>query len=136
MAGFKITRAIKNTNNIIPEIRDLTNTTWIFNEEVNVSDLVGAVSANSNRNYNLNFLTDDGKGEFDHVWLETTHGEGETFKYGKGIRLSKYLSVYSSHIGWNRDNQRWRTVEIKGGKDATNRYLIAWFLTNATRIDH
>lgn len=116
------------------QLYDLTGTCWIFNEEVNVSDLVGAVSAYSNRNYNINFITDDDKGEFEHIYLESTHAYGDTFKYGNGLRLSKYISVYDSHSGWNRDNQRWRSIRITGGSDATNKYLIAWLLTNAVRV--
>ena len=116
------------------QLDDLTGTCWIFKDNVNVSDLVGGVSAYSNRNYNINFITDDDKGEFEHIYLESTHAYGDTFKYGNGLRLSKYISVYDSHSGWNQMNQRWRPIRITGGSDATNKYLIAWLLTNAVRV--
>jgi hypothetical protein len=116
------------------QLDDLTGTCWIIKDNVNVSDLVGAVSAYSNRNYNINFITDDDKGEFEHIYLESTHAYGDTFKYGNGLRLSKYISVYDSHSGWNQMNQRWRPIRITGGSDATNKYLIAWLLTNAVRV--
>lgn len=113
---------------------DLTDTVWCFNDNVEVSGLVGAVTAYSNRNFNINFVTDDDKGEFEHLYLENTYANGDTFKYGNGLRLSKYVLAYSSHTGWTSENNRWRVIRITGGNDVTNKYLIAWLLTNATKM--
>ena len=106
-------------------ISDLANTVWVIKTEINTADLL---DSGMTKNYDLSFFCE--KEEFEHLYLENNRSYGPVLKYGNGNRISKYVTAFSNK--WN--NESLRTIEIKGGQDTTNKYLIAWLQDNAIRL--
>lgn len=105
-------------------VTDLTNTKWLFNNDVTLSEF-GVV--NNNTTFDLTFIND-----------------GVTY-YGFEVRnkaeQDNGIRYYDGDHAWWRYNvtngwadSSYKTIEITGGTDATNADLIAGITANATQI--
>ena len=91
---------------------DLTNTTWIFNNNPDM-DVEGGL-------YSINFISNN-----------TSYTEIRFGEIGNYRLLYNSTSAYRSGT-WNNEN--YKTIEINGGTDSTNSTLISWLESNATQI--
>ena len=99
----------------LPELplEDLTGTTWLMPETFVQGSFNGIGYFNFTSN-NKNFTE----------LIETMLGD---LQYSTD---EDAIDVYSQETGWS--DEAYRTIEITGGKDATNRNKIAWLQNNAT----
>ena len=93
-------------------ITDLTNTTWVFNETINISPYVQV---------NISFVS--GEETFEKI---NVYEEDGYLSYDK----SESEEVIAYQVEWQ--NPSYRTIKITGG-DVTNLSLMAWLITNATQ---
>ena len=96
---------------------DLTGTTWVFNNQVNDTDIY--------HRYQINFT--DGNS---YSWTSlATSFDSKTanIQYQDG---KDDTTVYSTS-GWV--SNAYKTISITGGLDASNPALVAWLLQNATK---
>lgn len=94
-------------------ISDLTNTTWVFNDKLNIPNGLS---------YILDFISN------------SSYSSNMRSVVGKKVQLLyDSLIVYSddSVIPWT--NEAYKTIKITGGTDATNPNLITWLQANATK---
>lgn len=100
-------------------VTDLTNTTWLFNDDYLVDVVQGL-------NYSINFISNNET--FTTIKQGTFRFEGDTTS---GL-LYNGTPVYA--YSWSNFNEAYRIIEITGGTDATNSSLISWLTANATQI--
>ncbi len=101
-------------------INDLTNTTWYFNDTLNLIE-AGYYKVS------FTFLRVNGS----YGSLENIKLEANKLWYGKSTVESAFCP-YNSEKGWNLESNR--TITITGGADATNAEFIEWLKANATQI--
>lgn len=92
---------------------DLTNTTWVFNNEI-------STYPSGNTTYYINFTSTN----TNYTQLKLNYNDGK-----KNV-FYDYDSVFYGAM-WLNDN--YKTIEITGGTDSTNTTLIAWLTQNATQ---
>lgn len=119
MATFVPEVTVPNT------VTDLTNTKWLFKDDGQIT--IGTVDVS----YNINFKSNNidyssiriagiaGKPESELVLLY--YGVTSAYRINKKITSNVWI------------DQSYRTIEITGGTDATNRELINWLEYNATK---
>lgn len=95
-------------------ITDLTNTTWLFNDNLS---LINEFS------YSIDFMSDN----INYNYLSYRFREGDVINY---INDNDSILVY--YDGWA--NNSYKTIHITGGTDVTNTDLISWLENNATQI--
>lgn len=99
-------------------ISDLTGTSWVFNEEPDIS---------FDSDYTLTFTSNS-----------TTYNSISTHYAGRGnydlLYEGSYVATVDRNGNYTWDDVAFRTIEITGGTDATNSTLIAWLEANATQI--
>ena len=98
-------------------VADLTNTTWVFNEQC---------FPDSSAGYYINFMSNNVS--FDKLLL--TYGKMPTSNYIHYSQGETQIEVWN-YSGWT--NTAYKTITITGGTDATNTTLIAWLESNATQ---
>ena len=99
-------------------ISDLTGTTWVFNNSLNISDMFS---------YYINFTT-NGEQKTD-LYLEYRYNDYDDY-------VENDEMWYDSNKVYNMGtwyNDAYKTITITGGTDATNPDLIAWLESNATQ---
>lgn len=94
-------------------VSNLTNTTWLIDNELNnwISGYYHVNFTSNNNNYTLLEFDDD---------------------VGYGVLYNDNL-VYSYENNPKWSNQAYRTITITGGTDVTNNNLINWLAANATQ---
>lgn len=102
------------------KVTDLSGTTWVFNEVLNLSDY------GSDSNYTLT-LTIDSTDAID--LFVTSQNLSTSIKVG---RRYMFTAIYdqAQTPAWTRE--AYRTITITGGTDVTNTDLIDWLYANAT----
>lgn len=107
-------------------ITDLTNTTWVFNDEPNIeSDLFVSKS------YQLSFISKNIT--FTNLLYDDNGATNGYLTYGENPRIHAYAYNFDSgySVGWT--DEAYKTITITGGTDATNSTLISWLEANATQ---
>lgn len=106
-------------------ITDLTNTKWLLNSTITISeDINGSV-------FTLNFTSYSG--EYTKLIpsiKSTPTGDAIQVDYGRDRDFVGTPPEYEN--GWSAEE--YRTIEITGGTDTTNTNLISWLEQNATQI--
>lgn len=99
-------------------VTDLTGTKWLINNlpERPSTDFSFSINFSSNNN--------------NYTQLQLKHSA--VLWNDAGI-IYDDLAVYGSFGGWHQ-GEAYRTIEITGGTDVTNRVFIAWLTANATQI--
>ena len=103
-------------------VTDLTNTTWVLN---NVLDVSGGL------NYTINFISSNinftSLSCFPDIRMSLLMYDDVTVGQG----LGEFDTGGPNINTW--DNEAYKTIEITGGTDATNASLISWLEANATQ---
>lgn len=127
-------------------ITNLTNTTWTINNSVpyssysqlnmgtdNILNLNISFTSNNSQYSVLSFYTglDFDDHEYKYLGFAYTNNNQNPYTqvYSIFVNYSNTSTVLSS--SWLNDN--YKTIEITGGTDVTNTYLISWLQNNATQ---
>lgn len=97
---------------------DLTNTTWILNNDLSSATYIGIVYIDFTSNNTT----------FNRIDTDEIESDGLLVYGATNTRITVYNSFNN---GWVE--QAYRTIEITGGTDATNSTLISWLEANATQ---
>lgn len=105
-------------------ITDLTNTTWVFNDEPNIGS-----NLFFGKSYQLSFISNNIT--FTYLLYDNITTE-EYLTYSDGTRINAYGYNFDNgySVGWT--DEAYKTISITGGADATNATLISWLQENAT----
>ena len=109
-------------NNAIQIPSDLTDTTWLLN-----NDLSGAATIGSQGIIYLNFVSNNTT--FNRIDTSEMESDGLLGYWA----TNSYIEVFNS-IGGGWINQAYRTITITGGTDVSNTELINWLIANATQL--
>lgn len=123
---------IKSNNQLIPvsimqkiiggTTTDLTGTSWVFNETINISPL-----EEDYYRFNINYYLTNDSGVSDIRLDLYSDSDIDYFE----MDYPNISSAYNTDFGgWQDDN--FKSITITGGIDATNTDLIAWLQQNAT----
>ena len=100
-------------------VTDLTNTTWILNNDLHSATYIGIK--------NIFFVSNNSN--FARIDTDEIESDG-ILVYGFAGSNTEVYNVFSG--GWT--NQAYRTIKITGGTDVSNTELINWLVTNATQL--
>ena len=105
----------------------LINTSWKLNNVLNLP--------NNSVSYNVNFIIDET--EETGIELQFITNTPPRLQYqieleNNNMQTTSAYTIINSNGLWF--DQKYRTITITGGTDATNSNLITWLQTNATRI--
>lgn len=103
-------------------VQDLTNTTWVFKseEEITIGGEGNVIT------YNISFTSNNKS----YIKMQMVNDMGDRFiDYFYGSGSAQYDSAF---VGDWTDNS-YKTINITGGTDVTNATLISWLEANATQ---
>lgn len=111
---------LQNNATQVP-VSDLTNTTWVLNNNIDLTTI------NYDTSFYINFKFESYN--YNLGWMRFYDSQAD-YDYNVNLAYESY-EVYSSFSGWNSNN--YKTIQITNGQDVTNPDLIAWLSQNATQ---